>query len=75
MSDYCPSENMVHDHIETLTELKTVQRLHTESIATLSVSLENMNKSFNQIKWSIFGAVALYILDNIGFIDFIKTVL
>ena len=72
--DGCPSETMVRDHIGLLARHDVMIDNHTRSIDTLTVSLSSLNKSFTQIKWSIYGALGLYVLSTLGFIEFIKTV-
>jgi hypothetical protein len=66
---------MVHDHIGRITHLETIQIIHAKSITTLTKGIEEMADNFKQIKYGVLGAVALYVLDQIGLIEFIKGVI
>ena len=62
---------MVLDHTERITHLETIQRIHAQSIT----SLTNMGKEFMHMKYALYGALGLYMLQAIGLTEFLKKVL
>ena len=62
------------DQVKEIAELKTVQRMHTESIRKLSEAIDSLSKSFTEIKWAVYGALGLYVVDKVGIAEFLKGV-
>jgi hypothetical protein len=58
------------DHIQRITHLEAIQTIHATAIEDLS----KMSSEFTQMKWCAFGAIGLYLLQQIGFLEFIKKV-
>lgn len=66
---------MVHDHIERITHLESIQKIHGSTIATLSTSLLQMTNDFKQLKYGIFGAIILFVVQEMGIIGALKLLL
>lgn len=63
----CNSQ-LVIDHTERITHLETIQKIHAQSIT----SLKAMNKEFTHMKYALYGALGLYLLQTIGLTEFLK---
>ena len=70
--NFCPSADMVIDHTEKLSNLETMTALHGRALETLSSSVETMTTQFTQVKWALYGAVGLYVVDKLGIIGAIE---
>ncbi len=62
------SDRLVLDHTERITHLETIQKIHAQSIT----SLKAMNKEFTHMKYALYGALGLYLLQTIGLTEFLK---
>ena len=67
--------DLQHEHISDLTQLKVIQKQHAEELKGLSLTLGNLSDQFKQVKWTVFGGVGFYVLQTVGFIEFIKGIL
>lgn len=67
--------DLQHEHISDLTQLKLIQHQHAEELKGLSLAMGNLSDQFKQVKWTVFGGVGFYILQTVGFIEFIRSVL
>lgn len=65
------SQEMVLDHTQRITHLETIQEIHARSIQCLTT----MSKEFSHMKWALYGALGLYLLQSIGLTEFIKKLL
>lgn len=61
-----------YDHTSDIAQLKAVQLQHSKELNALSVSLSTLSEQFKQVKWTVFGAAAFYVLQTIGLVDVIR---
>ena len=67
--------DLQHEHISDIAQLKIVQVQHTEELRVLSSTMRTLSDQFKQVKWTVFGGVGFYVLQTIGFVDFITRLL
>lgn len=69
--DTACGSRLVLDHTERITHLETIQKIHAQSIT----SLKAINREFTHMKYALYGALGLYLLQTIGLTEFLKRVL
>lgn len=73
MLDHTP--DMILGHEQRLSKAEERLDMHEATLGKLDESLNKLNSNFAQIKNWLIGAISFYILQQMGFVDFIRGLL